>query len=490
MKKLKAIIDDLPFPYRGSHLTNRDIKDIKIDSRAVQADDLFVCISGYTVDGHDFVKQAVDKGAVAIIAEKTLAIDTVPVIYVKDTKRVLSYLASYFYDHPSNDVHLIGITGTNGKTSVSYLLDEIFTLAKQKTAVIGTIQMKIADTIYPIANTTPEPSYLQKSFKQMVDTNIDHCMMEVSSHALELGRVNGCDFDLAIFTNLSQDHLDFHETMDDYLKAKLRLFYQLGNRYQQSRPKYAVINGDDRYANDFAHASSQPVITYGLTDMCDIYADQIQFSANGTIFNLHTLEGTVEIKTDLIGKFNVYNMLAAASAAQLSGVTLATIKQGLEQSKGVRGRFETVKGDHPFGIIIDYAHTPDSLENVLATIQSFAQAKIYLVIGCGGDRDRTKRPLMAAIGEKYADFTILTSDNPRSEDPLEIIEDMREGMESNRYKIEIDRKQAIKHAVSLAAPNDIILIAGKGHETYQIIGDQTIHFDDYQVALQALSEGR
>ncbi|WP_440895196.1 UDP-N-acetylmuramoyl-L-alanyl-D-glutamate--2,6-diaminopimelate ligase [Amphibacillus sp. Q70] len=487
MKTLNDMAKYLLLTNKPVFKQNPEIKKLQVDSRKVEPGDLFICISGYTNDGHAFVDQAIQNGAVAILAEKNIDRDDLPVLYVKDTDQALSFLANYFYDFPSNDLHLIGVTGTNGKTSITYLLEEIFKFNQEKTAVLGTIQMKIADQVYPTTNTTPEPSFLQRSFKQMVDQKIDHCMMEVSSHALELGRVNGCDFDIAIYTNLSQDHLDFHQTMDDYLKAKMRLFNQLGNKYDLKQPKYAIINRDDNYFSDFERATSQRVVTYGIDHEADFMAKNIKLTANGTSFTVHTMDGQIEMCTPLIGRFNVYNMLASIAAAYLSGVSLTNIKGALEQSDGVRGRFEAVRGDHPFGVIIDFAHTPDSLENVLTTIRSFSQGRLYLVVGCGGDRDRGKRPLMAAVGEKYADYTILTSDNPRTEDPLAIISDMEEGMKTSRYLVEADRAKAINQAIHLAKENDVVLIAGKGHETTQTIGNQTYPFDDYQVAEQAIA---
>lgn len=486
MKTLNEIASYLSVINQPKFNVNPEIQGIQVNSQKVTESDLFICISGYTVDGHDFVDQAIKNGAVAIIAEKELNRNDVPVLYVKDTKQTLSLIANYFYDFPSNQLHLIGVTGTNGKTSVTYLLDEIFRCNEESTAVIGTIQMKIGDQVYPIANTTPEPSYLQHSFRKMVEQNIDHCMMEVSSHALELGRVNGCDFDIAVYTNLSQDHLDFHETMDDYLAAKLRLFSHLGNRYQLEQPKFAIINLDDQYANDFIKATSQRIITYGIDQEADFTARNIQLTANGTQFTLDTGEQQIDITTPLIGKFNIYNMLAAIATAYISGVSLATISLALSQSNGVPGRFEAVKGDHDFSVIVDFAHTPDSLENVLTTIRTFATQKIYLVVGCGGDRDRTKRPLMAKVGEDHADYLILTSDNPRTEDPLTIISDMEAGLTGKEYTVEVDRKKAIEYAINLAKTGDVVLIAGKGHETTQTIGKETLPFNDYLVAQEAI----
>lgn len=482
MKKLIDLITILPV-YQHKHAIDQQIiTGLTIDSRQVKKGDLFVCIAGYTVDGHKFAKQAELNGACAILAEKEIDGVDIPVIYVRDTNRALPLLANHYYDFPTDKLHLIGITGTNGKTSVTYLLDEIFRTEKRKTALIGTIQMKIGDDAYAIANTTPEAAFLQKSFHTMVEQKVEHVMMEVSSHALELGRVNGCDFDMAVYTNLTQDHLDYHQDMGSYLKAKTRLFYQLGNKYDSARPKYAIINQDDRYCDAFIHATSQPVVTYGIKQEADVRASDICLTANGSSFQLVTYQGSVFIKTSLMGEFNIYNMLASATAALLAGVPLSSIKQAFEQSKGVKGRFEAVVGEQDFGVIVDYAHTPDSLENVLITIKSFVKGKIYLVVGCGGDRDRTKRPLMAAIADKYADHTILTSDNPRSEDPEQIISEMLPGMKIGNYQVSLDRKTAIEQAISLAQVDDVVLIAGKGHETYQIIGEDVFDFDDYQIA--------
>lgn len=488
LKTLNDIAKHLLLTDQLSFKQNPIIKGIETDSRKVKPNDLFICISGYTVDGHDYVHQAIAQNAVAIIAEKQIDQVDIPVIYVENTNEALGFLANYFYDFPSNQLHLIGVTGTNGKTSVTYLLDDIFKYNLKKTALIGTIEMKIVDQIYPIDNTTPESSFLQKGFSEMVYKNVDHCMMEVSSHALELGRVNGCDFDIAVFTNLSQDHLDFHGTMDDYLRAKMRLFERLGNKYQIDKPKYAVLNRDDPHFFSLKKATSQRVVTYGIEHPADFMAKDIQLSTHGTVFTLVVFNSEFKITTPLIGKFNIYNILAAAVTAYLSGVSIHIIKGALAETSSIRGRFETVKGKQGFTVIIDFAHTPDSLENVLKTIRAFARNKVYLVMGCGGDRDRSKRPLMAAVGEKYADFLILTSDNPRTEDPSVIISDMKKGLESDRYVVKMDRLKAIHHAIDLAEKNDCILIAGKGHETTQTIGYKAIPFDDYKVAYEAIEE--
>ncbi|GGM20573.1 UDP-N-acetylmuramoyl-L-alanyl-D-glutamate--2,6-diaminopimelate ligase [Paraliobacillus quinghaiensis] len=488
MKRLVDVLAILPTYQVNQAISDISMNGLTIDSRQVKSGDLFICIEGYTVDGHDFVKQAEANGACAIVAQKALNETNIPVIYVRDTVRILALLANSYYDMPTNDLQLIGVTGTNGKTSVTNLLDDIFKLDKRVTGSIGTIQMKIADTIHEVSNTTPEASFLQKSFRNMVDQGVKTAIMEVSSHALEIGRVNGCDFNIAIFTNLSQDHLDYHGDMPSYFQAKSRLFRQLGNRYDPDNPKYAVINLDDAYSENFIHATTQPVVTYGIEQKADVSASQIKLEANGTTFILETFYGNITIKSKLIGKFSIYNMLAAATASLLAGVPLETVKEALENTTGVRGRFEPVLAGQPFGVIVDYAHTPDSLENVLQTMQGFVKGKIYVVVGCGGDRDRTKRPLMAQIASKYADYAFYTSDNPRSEDPDSIIADMVTGLEATNYEVIIDREKAIKKSITSASENDMILIAGKGHETYQIIGTEIVDFDDRAVATEAIKQ--
>lgn len=488
MRELQTLLNQLPYVYHIINESNPVITHITTDSREVKAGALFCCVKGYTVDGHDFAKQAYEQGAVALLVEREVT--DVPLVQIKvnDVFRVLSFLANAMYDYPTNDMHMIGITGTNGKTSITYILEEIFKQNKARTALIGTIQMKIGEESYPIKNTTPEPSYLFNSFRAMKEANVDHCMMEVSSHALEQGRVRGIDIDIAVFTNLTQDHLDYHPTMTDYRLAKERLFQQLGNRYDPEHPKFAIINADDAYANYFIQATSQPIVTYGLTKASDLHALDIKLSATKTQFTLSGMVKDVTITSKLIGKFNVYNMLAAAATALKSGVPITDIKAALESIPGVKGRFQSVQTSSDYSVIIDYAHTPDSLKNVLETVQTFTKGKIYCVVGCGGDRDKTKRPLMAHVSETYSDVTILTSDNPRTEDPEVIIKDMEQGLESTDYIVEVDRKQAIHRAIELASPDDVILIAGKGHETYQIIGRETYPFDDYQVAHEYLEQ--
>lgn len=483
--KLSELVKHLPFSRLSVH-EDCEIHKIEMDSRAVEEGDLFVCIKGFTVDGHEFVNQAIENGAAAIVAEKELDVQ-VPVIIVNDTTQALAEIANAFYKNPTEALSLIGVTGTNGKTTVTYLLETIFNKFAQKTGVIGTIQMKIGDETYPVTNTTPDALSLQKAFRKMADADVETAIMEVSSHALDLGRVNGCDFDVAIFTNLSQDHLDYHKDMDDYLFAKSLLFSRLGNTFRPDQRKFAVLNADDEHSKLLERSTAQHILTYGCKNPADVRASNIKLAVTHTEFTLETPVGSVEIDSKLIGMFNIYNMLAASSAAIAKGVPLEVIKEALESIKGVDGRFEAVREGQPFAVIVDYAHTPDSLENVLLTIKEFAEKKVYVVVGCGGDRDRSKRPLMAGIAVKYADEAILTSDNPRTEDPERILQDMVEGIERDNYTVITDRKEAIEHAISIAQPGDIILIAGKGHETYQIVGRTKHDFDDRVIARQAIA---
>lgn len=485
--KLQQLLSLIPY-YKSIpsiDVSKIELQSVQVDSRKVTNGDVFVCIAGYTVDGHDYVSVAVEQGASVIISEKELN-ENIPVIVVPDTTRALALIANAFYDYPTKDLNLIGLTGTNGKTTITYILEALFQAHKKKTGVIGTIQLKIGNESYPTENTTPHALELQHIFSRMKAEEVDVCLMEVSSHALDLGRVFGCDFNLAIYTNLSQDHLDYHKNMEAYFHAKSLLFSQLGNGYDPNNQKHAIINVDDAYAEKLIKVTSQQIITYGIEKEADVFATDIEYSSGQTIYTLHTPIGKIDINTALIGSFNVYNMLAAASAAIINGVSIGTIAATFAAIQGVDGRFEQVSEGQSFSVIVDYAHTPDSLENVLQTAKEFAEKHVYVVVGCGGDRDKTKRPLMAEIAAKYADLAIFTSDNPRTEDPKLILEDMINGLEESNYTTVIDRKDAINFAIAKAEEDDIIIIAGKGHETDQIIGKHKFEFDDRKVAAKAI----
>jgi UDP-N-acetylmuramoyl-L-alanyl-D-glutamate--2,6-diaminopimelate ligase len=486
MLKLQQLVKNLHLltPYNGPDV---EITSIENDNRKVNKGSLFICVKGYTVDGHDFAESAVANGAAAIISERDLPVE-VPVIIVKDSYRAMAVLADAFYGQPTQHLHLIGITGTNGKTTTSHLIEKIFSDQEIKTGLIGTMYTKIGEEKFENKNTTPESLTLQKTFRTMIDHQVEMAVMEVSSHALDLGRVHGCDFNIAVFTNLSQDHLDYHQTMEDYKQAKGLLFSQLGNSFQHDKPKYAILNSDEIVSKEYMKMTAAHIITYGIDGEADIKADNIKMTPKGTSFDIIINRQHYPISIKLAGKFNIYNVLASIGAALASGIALSSIISSLEEIEGVPGRFELVDAGQDYSVIVDYAHTPEALENVLKTINQFSQGRIFVVVGCGGDRDKTKRPLMAKIACQYSDIPIFTSDNPRSEDPIAILKDMESGAYGEVYHIIADRKHAIQFAVGEARSGDIVLIAGKGHEDYQIIGNQILQFDDRIVAKEAIEE--
>jgi UDP-N-acetylmuramoyl-L-alanyl-D-glutamate--2,6-diaminopimelate ligase len=471
--------------YKMDIEANPEITSIEMDSRKAGKGCLFVCVEGLVFDGHDFAETAAKNGASAILAEKDLNVN-VPVIKVNDSKKAMAIIADAFYGQPSQKMHLIGITGTNGKTTTSHLIEKVFHESGKNTGMIGTIEMKIKDQSFKVANTTPDSLFLQQAFYKMKEEEVDVAVMEVSSHALVQGRVWGCDFNIAVFTNLTQDHLDYHKNMEEYQFAKSLLFSQLGNTYHKKVQKVAVLNNDDPATEMFKKITSAQVVTYGIDNESDIRATNITIGSQGTSFTLITPNEKRDINLKLMGKFSVYNVLAAISASLLSGIELDQIIQTLEGVTGVSGRFEPVIEGQNYTVIVDYAHTPDSLENVLKTIKEFSKGTITAIVGCGGDRDKTKRPLMAGIAADLADSAIFTSDNPRSEDPLQILKDMEAGTDKANYVTISDRKKAIEYAIERAKADDVILIAGKGHETYQIIGNDIHEFDDRIVAREAI----
>jgi UDP-N-acetylmuramoyl-L-alanyl-D-glutamate--2,6-diaminopimelate ligase len=473
--------------YKKHSKENPLISSIEMDSREIKQGSMFICIKGYTVDGHDYVNQAVQKGAVAILAEQPVQ-TTVPVIYVEDTKRAMAIIADSFYDQPTHKLQLIGITGTNGKTSTTHMVEKIMIEAGKKTGLIGTIHTKIGDQTFEVKNTTPESLTLQQTFSKMVQHKVETAIMEVSSHALDLGRVHGCDYDIAVFTNLTQDHLDYHGSMVEYRRAKGLLFAQLGNTFHPTKRKYAILNNDDPASNEYRRSTAAHLITYGIKNQSDIMASSIEMKNNGTTFKLTIYEEEYNVQIQLLGLFSVYNVLAAIATAIAAKVEVPVILKSLSDLEGVQGRFELVQADQDFAVVVDYAHTPDSLENAIKTLKHFAKGRVIVIVGCGGDRDKTKRPIMANIASTLSDVAIFTSDNPRSEDPIQILKDMEAGVYGDSFKSIIDRKEAIHYAIQLAKKDDIVLIAGKGHETYQIIGGQVFDFDDREVAKKAIKE--
>ncbi len=453
---------------------------ISYDSRRVAPGDVFICVPGYNRDGHMFADEAVKAGAVALILQRQLDV-SVPQVVVPDSRVAMALVSLRFYDNPSSRLELYGVTGTNGKTTTTHLIRAILELSGRRCGLIGTIENIIGGQRLPVEHTTPEAPDLQRFFHLMVRAGDAACSMEVSSHALEMHRVTGCQFDVGVFTNLTQDHLDFHRSFDAYRRAKARLFEML------KEEDTAVLNADDPASEFFAGRTGAHVVTYGIHESCEFRAQDISISAGSTEYTLISPVYTGRVVLSLSGRFNVYNSLAAIAACTSRGIDAKTAVEALRLKKGVPGRFETVYSG-AFSVIVDYAHTPDGLLNVLKSARELTSGRLIVVFGCGGDRDRTKRPIMGKISTTLADVAIITSDNPRSEDPEAIIEEVLAGAREGpgEYTCETDRRQAIFSAIRLAREKDVVVIAGKGHETYQIFRDRTIHFDDKEVAREAL----
>lgn len=471
---------------------NTEVTGIQSDSRQVAAGDLFICVRGLVVDGHRFAAKAVELGASALVVEEELPLQ-VPMLVVKDSRLAMAVIANHFYGYPSREMKVIGVTGTNGKTTSTYIMEKILSDQGFRTGLMGTVQMKIGGEVFPTENTTQESLELQRNFRRMRAVNTDYCLMEVSSHALDLGRVKSTHFRTALFTNLTQDHLDYHKTMEEYRSAKGLLFSRLGNELPQEKDSrsYAVLNADDPASEYYVKAAAVEVLTYGIESPADVRAENIRITAKGTGFKLVTFAGEIDVQLKLVGKFNVYNALGAVAVCLLEGVSLEQIKSSLENMPPVEGRMETVDEGQEYLVLVDYAHTPDGLENALACVKEVAEGRVITVFGCGGDRDRTKRPKMGRIAARYSDFVFVTSDNPRSEEPEAILQDIEPGiadvgLEKNRYEMIVDRRTAIQKAIEMASPKDVVLIAGKGHETYQLIKGAVLHFDDREEAREAL----
>ncbi len=472
---------------------DREITGLTDDSRRVSPGGLFVAVKGTQSDGHRFLAQAVAAGAGAIVVEtgrvsrETLASIGVPVIQVGDSRRALGLLASRFYGDPSRRLKMIGVTGTNGKTTTTYLCKAILEAACTRAGVIGTVAYLFGEERVVATHTTPGALELQGLLRKMVDAGMQAVVMEVSSHALALDRAAGCQFGTAVFTNLTQDHLDFHADMEDYFRAKLRLFTELAAGAR------AIVNGDDPYSGRVVEATRARVWTYAIDRPADLRAADVQISLNGVRFTAHTPEGSVALRSPLVGRHNVHNILAAVGVGLAQGVPLEASAAGVAALKNVPGRFEQVDAGQPFTVIVDYAHTEDALYRLLTTAQSVRTGRIITVFGCGGDRDRGKRPKMGRVAARYSDVVVVTSDNPRTEDPDAIIREILPGVEAGlreaghgRYLIHADRRAAIAEAIRLARPGDLVLIAGKGHEDYQIIGKEKHPFDDRVAAHEAI----
>lgn len=462
---------------------NCEITGLSMDSRSIKNGHLFVCIEGLKSDSHDFIEQAINNGAKAVIVEKDVDLSNMNATIVKvDNSRIaLSYVASRFYNDPHKKLNIIGITGTNGKTSTTYFIESILEQYNKKVGVIGTIEKRIAgvkiDT--ELSNsTTPDSIELMQIFNDMVGKT-DYVVMEVSSHALELHKVEGVEFEIAVFTNLTQDHLDFHKTFGNYVNAKSKLFEQC---------KHGIINVDDSYANDMIKNSDCEIITYSIDDESDIKAKNIEYHNDMVRFEVEIDDIVNEFIIPIPGKFTVYNSLAAIATAITLKIPIDVIIKGLKKIKGVPGRIQNIPNTKGISVIVDYSHTPDSLENIIKAVREYIKGNITTVFGCGGDRDKTKRPIMGRIAGELSDYCIITSDNPRTESPEIILSEVEVGVKETdcNYSKIIDRKEAIFYAIKNAKENDAIIIAGKGHENYQIFSDKTIHFDDVEVAIEAL----
>ena len=473
---------------------NRDtvITGIEHDSRKVQKGTLFVCIPGVHVDGHKFIPQAVAAGASAIVTtrEDVEVPEGIAVLRVKELQPALDTIVPYFHDYPARKMRVVGITGTNGKTTTSYITRAILRKAGYKVGLIGTIQIMIEDEVLPIHNTTPDVIDLQRTLARMHETGMEYVVMEVSSHALDQNRIAGCEFDTAVFTNLTQDHLDYHKTMENYMLAKAKLFECVSTPGAKGG-KTAVVNIDDPVGKVMlAHAECEH-ITYAIENRdADLRAVDVQVHATGAAFVIQGTFGRIRLPLRITGLFNVYNVMAAVGVALAEDVPIKCIEEVLPEFRGVPGRFELVDAGQPFAVIVDYAHTPDGLENILKTARQITKNRIITVFGCGGDRDRTKRPIMGRIAAELSDVVLATSDNPRTEDPAVILAEVEAGVEdkigAKPHEKILDRRAAIFRAVELAQPGDIVVLAGKGHENYQILKDRTIHFDDREVAQEAL----
>ena len=466
------------------------------DSRLVKPGSLFIAVKGEHVDGHAFINQAVAAGAAALAVQGRWpsSAPSVPGMSLRDSKSALGMLAARFHENPSSRLRMIGVTGTNGKTTVTYLCQAILEAGGRRVGLIGTVAYQIGSERLNASHTTPGAVELQHLLARMSEAGLETVVMEVSSHALALERTAGCEYDVAVFTNLTQDHLDFHSDLEDYFQAKLRLFKQMGPAGAKSSPKRAIINADDPYGVRVAAASRVPVWTYSLRQPADIRAEQVRLSLGGTAFAVHTPLGACQIESRLVGEHNVSNMLAAIGVGLHEGLSLEAIREGIRAVRNVPGRFERVEAGQDFTVIVDYAHTEDALVRLLAAAETLKTGRIITVFGCGGDRDRGKRPKMGRVATLRSDVVILTSDNPRTEDPMAILREVevgvKEALEPGRvaYRIIPDRRLAIEAAIRGARRGDMVLIAGKGHEDYQIIGSTRIHFDDRQVAHRAVEQ--
>ncbi|WP_454969464.1 UDP-N-acetylmuramoyl-L-alanyl-D-glutamate--2,6-diaminopimelate ligase [Eubacterium sp.] len=475
--KLSQVLKDVKVKNKYNDV---EVKDITADSRQVEAGHLFVCIKGASFDGHSVAEDMLKKGAVAVVCDHDLGLEKQ--IIVEDTRKAYSPICASFFGNPADNLKLIGLTGTNGKTTTTFLIKQILENVGKKCGLIGTVQNMVGSEVYPAHYTTPDPYELQSLFRKMVDANCEYCIMEVSSQALAQGRVEGIHFYIGAFTNLTQDHLDYHKTWKNYFEAKKLLFKACD---------IAVTNVDDENGLKIVDGCDCKVVTYGVDNMkADYTARNVRFASDGVKYDLIG-EKIGRVICPIPGRFSVYNSLCAISVALTLGVDFTDVLEAISKSNGVKGRIEVVPTpNQDYTVIIDYAHSPDGLQNIISSLHEIAKGRVVTVFGCGGDRDKTKRPKMGKIAASLSDFCVVTSDNPRSEVPSAIINDILEGMKDTKtpYKVVENRKEAIAWAMKNAQKDDIILLAGKGHETYQILPTGTIHFDEREAVAEILEE--
>ena len=463
------------------------VSGIACDSRKVGRGFVFFALHGAKEDGNKFVRDALERGAIAVASEDAAPADLSPnVVWIRvaESRKALAIGAANFFGHAAQALQLIAVTGTNGKTTTTSLIDSVLRASRAKTGLFGTIAYHTPLGEYPAPNTTPESLDLQRFFAEIRDAGGKYAVMEASSHALVMDRLWGCHFQAAVFSNLTREHMDFHKTFEDYFAAKRRLFEGTG----AGAPEVAVLNADDQYSGRLAGLANQTV-TYGIENAADISAKKIHLAFSGLTFTAHTPNGKLRIQSPLVGRINVYNILAAIGAAQAAGMTNETIEVGIQQLQNVPGRFQRVDLGQPFLVIVDFAHTDDALENLIKTARELnSKGRVITLFGCGGGKDRTKRPVMGEVAGRLSDLTILTNDNPRQEDPLKIISDIVVGLQKSngKYLIEQDREKAIGMAFDEARAGDLVLLAGKGHEDYQVLADKTLDWDDRTVAQQEL----
>jgi len=468
---------------------DRAVENIAYDSRRVQRNGMFVALRGEKSDGHEFIGQAIEKGASVIAAEREEQNPRTTCLVVENTRTALADFAATFYGHPARKLKLAAVTGTNGKTTTTFLIKHICENAGLRCGLIGTVRYEIGERVLPAVRTTPESLDLQELLAQIVNADCKAAAMEVSSHALAQDRTRGLEWNVAVFTNITQDHLDFHGTMKSYFESKMKLFTGLGSQKKKRKP-IAIVNIDDRYGEQLLDKIDKriTVITYGMGLRADFRASNYRAESSGTSYQLDAGGKSYLVRVPLIGRFNVANSVAALAASNALGINLRDAVFSLGKSPQVPGRLELVPARRQFQVFVDYAHTPDALANVLKTLRELEPHRLIAVFGCGGNRDRQKRPLMAETVDRHADYAIITSDNPRKENPDTIVAEIEKGFRSTHYEKIVDRTQAINRAIELARPHDIVLIAGKGHENYQEFADHTIPFDDIQVARRAIED--